>query len=158
VTGTPAFFDGPQGVQRSEALASRLATDFTTDGRYDNPRAVQIRLPGFTVDSLVEVGIRVRDLYSERSQDRRRVLRLCDDIYIELLAQTVAGNLGGKIGVAPRLFLKKLVGDVLDRIDQFPDFDPRQDYSLTVVDADLTREEREARADRSVDDIDLDLE
>ena len=50
ITGTPAFFDGPQGVQRLPPLAQRLATDFTTDARFDNPRAVQIRLPGFDHD------------------------------------------------------------------------------------------------------------
>ena len=36
------------------------------------------------------------------------------------------------------MFLKKLVGDVLDRVDQFPDFDPRRDYALTVSDSELT--------------------
>lgn len=43
VTGTPAFFDGPQGVQRLAPLAQRLHVDFGTDRRFDNPRAVQIR-------------------------------------------------------------------------------------------------------------------
>ena len=33
------------------------------------------------------------------------------------LARKVAGRLGGSVGVAPRLFLKKLVGDVLDRVE-----------------------------------------
>ena len=51
------------------------------------------------------------------------------------LARAVAGKLGGKVGIAPRLFLKKLVADVLDRIDQFDDFDPRQHYRLTVTPA-----------------------
>ena len=46
ITGTPAFYDGPQGVQRLAPLAQRLATDFG-DPRFDNPRAVQIRLTGF---------------------------------------------------------------------------------------------------------------
>ncbi len=46
ITGTPAFFDRPSGVPRLPPLAQRLATDFTTDARFDNPRAVQVRLPG----------------------------------------------------------------------------------------------------------------
>lgn len=58
--------------------------------------------------------------------------------------------------VNPRLFLKKLVADVLDRIDQFADFDPRQHYQLTVNASEMTPVEREAQA-RSVDDIPLDL-
>ncbi len=156
VTGTPAFFDGPQGVRRSEALASRLVTDFTVDARYDNPRAVQIRLPGFTVDSLVEVGVKARDLFAEGSQSAERIMVRCPDAYVESLAQAITGELGGKAGVAPRVFLKKLV-DVLDRVDQFDAFDPTVDYPLTVGVDELTAEEREARRPASVDDIELDL-
>jgi hypothetical protein len=44
---------------------------------------------------------------------------------------------------------------VLDRIDQFADFDPTEHYRLTVGDAELTAVERESQA-RSVDDIELD--
>src|SRR5690606_7678798 len=33
ITGTPAFYDGPQGVQRLAPLAQRLATDFMPDPR-----------------------------------------------------------------------------------------------------------------------------
>ena len=44
-------------------------------------------------------------------------------------------RLGGKVGIAPRVFLKKLVVDVLDRIDQFEEFDPRKHYALTIAEA-----------------------
>lgn len=57
------------------------------------------------------------------------------------------------MGVAPRLFLRKLVGDVLDRVEQFDDFDPRQDYALTVSEGELTEVERQAAA--GPDDIEL---
>ena len=50
ITGTPAFFDGPQGVQRLAPLAQRLATDLGPEPRWDNPRATQLRLPGFSVE------------------------------------------------------------------------------------------------------------
>ena len=63
-----------------------------------------------------------------------------------------------KWGVAPRVFLKKLIGDVLDRIDQFEDFDPTRDYKLTIGGDELTVEEREASRPHSVDDIELDLD
>jgi hypothetical protein len=76
---------------------------------------------------------------------------LCDDAYLKTLAIAVSGSLGGKVGVAPRLFLKKLVSDVLDRIDQFPDFDPRRHYELTLSNAEMTDAERAV----SVDDIEL---
>lgn len=156
ITGTPAFFDGPSGVHRLPPLTQRLATDFGTDARFDNPRAVQLRLPGFTQDSLVELGVKVRDLYIPGSEERRLNDRV-DDTYLAQLAQAVTGELGGRVGVAPRIYLKKLVADVLDRVDQFPEFDPRVDYQLTVGSADLTEVERAARSRPSLDDIDLDL-
>ncbi|MEZ5273795.1 MAG: DUF2791 family P-loop domain-containing protein [Ilumatobacteraceae bacterium] len=124
ITGTPAFFDGPQGASRLPPLAQRLHTDFTTDVRFDNPRAIQLRLPGFDIAALCEVGRRVRDLYADGSEHGQRLRATCDDAHIETLARAVTGNLGGCAGIAPRLFLKKLVADVLDRVDQFADFDP----------------------------------
>ena len=53
-----------------------------------------------------------------------RIARLVDDAYLTDLARAVAGELGGQVGVAPRVFLRKLVADVLDRVAEFPDFDP----------------------------------
>jgi hypothetical protein len=151
ITGTPAFFDGPQGVRRLTPLAQRLHTDFGSDPRFDNPRAPQIRLRGFDIDSLVEVGRKVRDIYAVGSTAPDRIASLCGDAYVRTLAVAVSGSLGGKVGVAPRLFLKKLVSDVLDRIDQFPDFDPRRHYELTISNAEMTDAERAV----SVDDIEL---
>jgi len=157
ITGTAAFFEGPMGVQRLPPLAQRLAVDFTTDARFDNPRAVQIRLKGFDVDSLREVGCKVRDLYAAGSASPR-IGQVVDDALVVSLAGAVTGQLGGKVGIAPRVFLKKLVGDVLDRVDQFDDFDPRQHYALTLDERELTPVERAARSARSVDDIELDLQ
>lgn len=153
LTGTPAFFEGPSGVQRLPPLAQRLATDFTTDARFDNPRAVQIRLSGFTAESLLAVGVRVRDLYATGRETSERIQSVVDDAYLSDLSGAVLGGLGERIGVAPRIFLKKLVGDVLDRVDQFPDFDPRVHYALTINRSDVS----EAGPASSPDDIDLDL-
>lgn len=155
ITGTSAFYDGQQGAQRLPPLAQRLATDFNTDSRFDSPRATQLRLSGFTPQALVELGSTIRDLYAAGSSVSERITALADDDYIAELARAVGGALGGRTGVAPRLFLKKLVGDVLDRIDQFPEFDPRRHYTLTVADDDLTDTERNLAA--SADDVDLDL-
>jgi hypothetical protein len=156
ITGTPAFFDGPMGAQRLPPLAQRLAVDFTTDARFDNPRAVQIRLKGFDVAALCEVGRKVRDLYAQ-GRESERLQHVVDDDYVAVLAQAVTGALGGKVGIAPRVFLKKLVGEVLDRVDQYPEFDPRQHYALTVSEQELTAVERAARAAQRPDDIELDL-
>ncbi|CAO5258135.1 BREX system ATP-binding protein BrxD [Frankia sp. AgKG'84/4] len=158
ITGTPAFYDGPQGAARLAPLAQRLATDFTVHPKFDNPRAVQLRLTGFTEASLVELGGRVRGLYTAGTSDEAaaRIGVLVDDAYLAHLARAVAGRLGGKVGVAPRLFLKKLVGDVLDRVDQFDDFHPRRDYPLTITSAEMSDLERNAAVTRA-DDVDLDL-
>jgi hypothetical protein len=155
VTGTSAFFDGPQGAQRLPPLAQRLHTDFATEARFDNPRAVQIRLPGFGHEALCQVGRRVRDLYAQQSKVAERIGSLADEAYLADLATAVTGQLGSKVGIAPRLYLKKLVADVLDRVDQFPDFDPRVHYALTVSDSELTPSERAMRGAESVDDIEL---
>lgn len=56
--------------------------------------------------------------------------------------------------MAPRVFLKKLVADILDRVDQFDDWDPRQHYALTLRADELTEVERNYL---SADDIDLAL-
>ena len=165
VTGTPAFFDGPSGVPRLPPLAQRLAVDFSTDARFDNPRAVQVRLAGFDEGSLLAVGTKVRDLYADGTSHADRIQSVVNDEYVAELASAVTGNLGGKVGIAPRVFLKKLVGEVLDRVDQFPDFDPRQDYALTLRHDELSEVERQAAAGGagrresagSADEVELDL-
>jgi len=158
ITGTPAFYDGPQGVQRLAPLAQRLATDFG-DRRFDNPRAVQIRLTGFDLDKLVTLGRAVRDLFAAGQPAGDRVLTVVDDVYVGELAQAVTGGLGGQAGIAPRVFLRKLVEQVLDRVDQFDDFDPRKHYTLTLAASELTDIERNAWRQQAADpdDVDLDL-
>lgn len=159
VTGTPAFYDGPQGVARLTPLAQRLATDFGTDARFDSPRAVQIRLTGFDLPKLARLGSAIRDVYASGLDNAQVITAKCDDAYIADLAGAVAGELGGQVGVAPRVFLRKLVADILDRIAEFDDFDPRQHYTLTLSATELTGTERNAAAFRpaSADDVDLDL-
>jgi hypothetical protein len=131
--------------------------DFTTDAKFDNPRAVQLRLANFDHEKLVEVGTKVRDLFASDCESADRIRQLADDAYIETLAKAMTGKMGGKVGIAPRLFLKKLVADVLDRIDQFEDFDPRKDYKLTVDSSEMTKAERAKLSADNVDDIELDI-
>lgn len=157
ITGTPAFFDGPQGLQKLPPLAQRLHTDFDTDPRFDNPRAPQIRLRAFDRPSLVDVGRKVRDIFVQGSKSSQNVSLRAGDALLESLADAVTGELGGKIGIAPRLFLKKLVADLLDRIELFPDFDPAKDYRLTLRGEELTQQERNLTAAGSVEDIPLDV-
>ncbi|MFD5808204.1 BREX system ATP-binding protein BrxD [Rhodococcus aetherivorans] len=153
ITGTPAFFEGRQGIQLLPPLADRLHTDFSRDPRFDNPRAPQLRLTGFDLDRLVELGGRVRDLFCSGIDSAERVRATADDEFLRRFAGAVAGSLGGRVGIAPRLFLRKLV-DVLDVIELHPDFDPYTDYEIKIGASELSEAEWEVV---SADDVELDL-
>ena len=157
ITGTPAFFDGPQGIKKLPPLAQRLQTDFDTDAKFDNPRAPQVRLQAFDHQLMIEVGHKVRNIFACHCKDSDRILRVANDRLIESLANGVTGTLGGKVGIAPRIFLKKLVADLLDRIELHDDFDPAKDYRLTIREEELSPEERNLAPAASVEDISLDL-
>jgi hypothetical protein len=62
------------------------------------------------------------------------------------------------VGIAPRIFLKKLVTDILDRVELFEDFDPRRDGGISISPAELNALERDATSNVGVDEIALDLE
>jgi P-loop Domain of unknown function (DUF2791) len=99
--------------------------------------------------------VRVRDLFAEAASDASRIESTVDDAYLADLARAVSGRLGGRAGVAPRLFLKELVADVLDRVDQFPDFDPRRHYAPTIDEREMSVAERASAGAASVDDVEL---
>lgn len=155
VTGTPAFYEGPQGIKRAPALEQRLRVDFSGAPEFDSTRAVQIRLSPFDMKRLNEVGCRVRDLYD--ADHPERIQQHISDKFIASLASQVAGKLGGKVGVAPRLFLRKLV-QVMDQVDEHEGFDPIEHYKLQLDASDMNPEETAAAGiERGVDDIELDL-
>jgi hypothetical protein len=143
---------------RLTPLAQRLAVDFDTDPRFDAVRAVQIRLTGFDRDKLIRLGYSVRDLYAQGDPDKARIRHLVDDAFVRDLADAVSGHLGA--GLAPRVFLRKLVSDVLYRVSEHPDFEPRKNYRKVQLKAsELTEEERNLTmrgqfAD-SADDVEL---
>jgi hypothetical protein len=157
ITGTPVFFDGPQGIRKSQPLAQRLATEFQDDNRFDNPRAPQIRLMPFKHDALVEVGKKVRRIFVSGLADAERLLTTVDDDVISDLASGIAGRLGGEVGLAPRIFLKKLVLELLDVTELHPDFDPRESYQPVINGGELNDAERAAVTKSSPDEIDLEL-
>jgi hypothetical protein len=156
ITGTPAFFTGPEGTSRLTPLAQRLHTDFRDDPRFDNPRAPRIRLRAFDFDSLLLLGGRVRDIYAGGAAAGDRVRARCDDAFVGDLARGIAGQFGDKAALSPRIFLKKLI-DLLDGVNDHADFDPRRDGSLKLSNAELTEQERAAIGRTDVDDIEIRL-
>lgn len=155
ITGTPAFFDGDSGVARLSPLADRLSTDFSGEARFHNPRAPQIQLQNFTLDRLIELGEKVLNLFAAGSPNAGRLTTTVDEAYLADFARAVAGELGGDVGIAPRQFTRLLI-DLLDRVDQFPDFNPRVHFHVKIDHKDLNEVELNA-AKRRADDIDLDL-
>lgn len=156
ITGTPSFFEGPQGIKKVPALEQRLYQDFSGDARFDSAKATQIRLLSFDVARLVEVGKKVRDLYPAQHADR--VAARVDDPTIETLASAMIGKLGGRVGVAPRLFVRKLISELLDKVDEHEAYDPKRDFQLVVDAREMTSAERDAAGlEASVEDIELDV-
>ena len=156
VTGTPTFFEGAQGIRRLPPLAERLQTDFSGDPRFESTRAVQVRLAPFDDSKLLEVGRKVRAIYPTKLPDRIAA-RITDSV-LDDLARGVAGQLGQKVGVAPRLFLRKLV-ELLDKVEEHADFDPALHYKPVIDAREMTVEERSAGGHAvGVDDIALDID
>lgn len=142
VTGTRDFFEGYKGLKGAAALHQRVQVTFGDDPRWDNLRAPQVRLSAFTEERLLTVGRRVRDLYPAKQPER--VAAKVDDAFLSALVAQITTGFGGKIALAPRLFLRELI-DVMDRVDLHEGFEPREHYALALDDAKLTPEELAAK-------------
>jgi hypothetical protein len=105
------------------------------------------------LEKLCAVGRRVRDLYP--ASDPERMLRRVNDDIIRAVATDIAGQLGGKTGLAPRAYLRKLV-ELLDKVEEHESFDPLRHANLKLDASALTEPERAAAGlTPSLDDIDL---
>ncbi len=138
VTGTRDFFEGYKGLKQEAALYGRVHVKFDEDARWDNHRAAQVRLLPFDQDRLFRVGQSVRDLYP--TEQTSRIQAQVSDAFLRSLVAQVTTGFGGKVAVAPRLFLRELT-DVLDRVDQHQDFDPATHYRLKIDEGELGPEE-----------------
>jgi BREX system ATP-binding protein BrxC/D len=117
-TGTPDFFDSPQGVPALPPLHDRIKVAFD-DNIPDNLRQPQIRLRAFNQERLQAVARKVRQVYpSTKALDQ-----VVTDEVINALSDAMTAGFGGRIEVIPRMFLRAWV-DLLDRADQHADFDP----------------------------------
>ena len=142
VTGTRDFFEGYKGLKALSPLYQRVQVTFGDDARFDNLRAPQVRLLPFDEARLLLVGRRVRQLYP--AQNAERVKARISDAFLEALVQKVSSGFGGKVAIAPRLFLRELI-DVMDRVDLHADYEPLTHYELELTDSKLNDEELAAR-------------
>jgi hypothetical protein len=146
ITGTRDFYEGYKGLKGLTPLYQRVnAVAFSDDPQFDNLRAPQVRLMPFDAERLFEVGRRVRDLYPATQPER--VLERVSDSFLRGLVNKVTVGFGGRVPVAPRVFLRELV-DVIDRVEQHPTYDPAAHHKLSLDDAALSPEELEAREAR----------
>jgi hypothetical protein len=147
VTGTRDFFEGYKGIKGLTALYQRVSVNFGDDPRFDNLRATQVRLNPFDAERLLDLGRRVRDLYP--AKETERVLSRVSDTFLQALIAQVTAGFGGKVTVAPRVFLRELL-DVMDRVEQHEAYDPTAHYKLTLNGETLTPDEIAAKEGREV--------
>ena len=148
ITGTRDFFEGYKGLKGLAPLYQRVHASFGDDPSLDNLRATQVRLLPFTEDRLLTVGRRVRDLYP--ASNSSRVAARVDDRFLGALVTQITAGFGGKVGLAPRLFLRELI-DVMDRVDLHERYDPAAHYKLELDDTKLTAEELAAKHGRPIE-------
>ncbi|PKL77923.1 MAG: BREX system ATP-binding protein BrxD [Candidatus Melainabacteria bacterium HGW-Melainabacteria-1] len=124
-TGTPEFYDSRKGVAGLAPLHDRIT--FRSSGGFVNVRQPQLELTPFDNQRLREVALRLREIYP--GADRSRLHQLIDESFIQKLAAQVSSGFGGDVGVIPRQFLREFV-DVMDLVDQHPDYIPAEVYAF----------------------------
>ena len=83
ITGTPAFFDGPQGVQRLPPLAQRLPPTSRPTPASTTRARCRSGCPASTSMRCATSVARVRDIYADGAEDARaRFDERADDAYI----------------------------------------------------------------------------
>lgn len=128
ITGTPDFFESRRGIPALEPLYQRIKLENAKDP-FSNPRQPQMVLEPFNKEKLKEVAFKVRDIFelSYGAIDRERI----SDQFILTMIEQVTGKFGGEISVVPRIFLREFV-DVLDKVEQYPEYDPQQVYDFDI--------------------------
>lgn len=148
ITGTRDFFEGYKGLKGLAPLYQRVQANFGGEARFDNLKATQVRLMPFTDERLLTVGTRIRDLYPAKNP--ARIAERVSDAFLHGLVAQVTAGFGGKVALAPRMFLRELI-DVMDRVDIHEAYDPKDHYKLELDDAKLTAEELAAKHGRPVE-------
>lgn len=133
-TGTPEFFDSPRGVRGLAPLDERIG--FKRQGGFASLKQPQLELRPFDVQRLVDVALRLRELYPATP----RLESVLDPSTIRTIVDAVSSGLGGDVGIVPRQFLREFI-NVMDLVDERADYDPRHHYDFKA-ELDLTDAER----------------
>lgn len=132
LAGTPDVFDSPRGFKQLAPLYQRFE-DPTLNTQHPNLRGPQLPLPRFGREQLGEVMSKLRNLW-ERAYSTESRLEPDFETY---LANGWTERLGDK---SPRIAIREFIS-VLDRVRDYPDYDPYSEYSFDAA-GDLTPEER----------------
>jgi len=144
-TGTPDFYDNRKGVAGLPPLHDRIF--FRKSGDFVNIKQPQLELKPFDRARLIEVSVRLRELYP--SENKNRILHHVSDDFITGLVDQITRGFGGVVGIIPRQYLRELV-DVFDLIDQHEDYDPAKEYKIKI--RDMSPEEEAAAGLNKKDD------
>ena len=123
-TGTPDFFDSPQGVPLLQPLNERIGLIQRQD-EPENLRQAQVKLRPFDSERLLAVAMRIREIYP--ADHPSRLAQRVTEGHVKSLVDHVTQGFGGRVEVVPRIFLRELV-HILDLVDQHADYDPSRDY------------------------------
>lgn len=141
-TGTEEFFDSPKGVKGLQPLYDRIG--FKKIGEFVNLRQPQLELKPLKEDRLLNIAIRLRDIYP--TENKTRINQKLDNDFLELYVKKVTIGFAGQIGVVPRNFIRDLI-NLFDIVSDNEEFDPAKELKIP----DVSQEELE-RASTLADD------
>jgi len=104
-TGTPEFFDTKRGVAGLQPLHDRIR--FQIEGGLVSMRQPQLELKPFDAARLLDVGLRLRQLYP--GGDPNIVAQKVTPEVIAAKVAEVTKGYGGDVGIVPRQFMRSLV-------------------------------------------------
>ena len=141
-TGTPEFFDTKRGVAGLQPLHDRVKF-ITHEGGRASLRQPQLELRPFNKERLLEVALKLREIYP--ADDRSRLEATVPTHYISQLVDKVTEGFRGDVGVVPRQFLRQLI-DVFDLVNDDPTFDPMSEPGFKPKGTEPTEDEERLAA------------
>ncbi|EOQ90724.1 P-loop protein, PF10923 family [Leptospira yanagawae serovar Saopaulo str. Sao Paulo = ATCC 700523] len=143
-TGTEEFFDSPKGVKGLQPLHDRIG--FQRVGEFVSLKQAQLELKPMNHERLLNVSIRLRDLYNP-SENKDRLNQVVDKDFLEKFVNLFTDGFKGQLGVVPRIYIRSLI-NIFDLVVENEDFDPKKELKLP----DDAKEEL-AKASRIADDV-----